>query len=149
MRVGSGREPASCRPGGFSNGPVRRAEPVILNMPEGKTGCGVTMAEYEQITEKGKSYVWVTDDSGYDARLTPIDYDALLKGTPLAGNYVKKKIQDADESRRRAMHWKLYAATKLWDGAGGKYSHAQLQKLIMRAKADQDAGYDRLRAMKK
>ena len=106
------------------------------------------MGDYEQVTEKGKSYVWVIDDSGYDARLSPIDYDVILKGTPLAGNYVKKKIEGAAESRR-AMHWKLYAASKMWDGADGKYSHAKLQKLIMRAKADHDASYDRLRGMKK
>jgi len=105
------------------------------------------MEDYERITDKGKSYVWVIDDSGFDARLNPIDYDAVLKGTPLASNYVKKKLEGAAESRR-AMHWKLYASAKLWDGAGGKYTHEQLQKLIMRAKADHDARYDKLRKVK-
>ena len=67
----------------------------MLNMTQSQELSGVTMGDYEQVTEKGKSYVWVIDDSGYDARLSPIDYDVILKGTPLAGNYIKKKIDGA------------------------------------------------------
>jgi len=100
------------------------------------------MAEYEQITKGGQTYVWVVDDSGYDTRFNPIDYDVVFKGTPLAGKYVKKKIENAEASRR-AKHWKIFVDTRLWKKRGGRYNYGQLQRLVMRAMLDFNARYDR------
>jgi len=100
------------------------------------------MAEYEQITENGRAYVWAIDDSGYDSRFNPIDYDVVFNGTPLEGKYVKKEIKNAEASRR-AKHWKIFVDAKLWDKKGGKYKHDQLQVLVMRAMLEFNAQYDR------
>ena len=106
------------------------------------------MAEFEQVTEKGKNYVWIIDDNGYDSRFNPINYENVFKGTPLAGKFLKKKIElskeidEMDESKQEK-RWKLFADAKLWKGAGGKYDHDQLQRLVMGAMLDFNARYDR------
>ena len=106
------------------------------------------MAEYEQITENGKNYVWVIDDNGYDSQLQPMKYDVVFKDTPIAGKYVTKKIDnireaDTIDETKQEKHWKIYVDIKFWKGKGGKCNHSQLQRLVMNAILQYDARYDR------